>query len=105
MANNQDKYIKPLDTDTKLQIYGLGKQGRYGDCTDAEPFFLDIANHLKWEAWMAKKGMSMEAAQSEFMSLMKVIGLLDAIPEGECARLTICLADNVTPNPDYVPDP
>jgi hypothetical protein len=39
------------------------------------------------------------------MSLMKAIGLLDAVPPNECAILTICLADNVTPNPDYVPDP
>ena len=39
------------------------------------------------------------------MSLMKVIGVYDAIPPNECAILTICLADNVTPNPDYVPDP
>jgi acyl-CoA-binding protein len=48
MNLNQAKFIENLDTNTKLQIYASGKQGRYGDCVDPEPFFLDIANHMKW---------------------------------------------------------
>lgn len=37
------------------------------------------------------------------MTLMKVLGFYDKLPKNECAILTICLADNVTPNPNYVP--
>ncbi len=95
--------MKDLDTNTKLEIYGLGKQGAKGDNTTEAPFFLDIKESLKWKAWTEKKGMSMEDAQDQFMTLMKALGFYQKLPPGECARLTICLADNVTPNPNYVP--
>ena len=51
-----------MDTNTKLEIYALGKQGMKGDCTEEEPFFLDIKNHLKWSAWTDKKGMAQDDA-------------------------------------------
>ena len=71
---NQDEFMKDLDTNTKLEIYGLGKQGAKGDNTTEEPFFLDIKESLKWKAWMGKKGMSQEDAQDQFMTLMKALG-------------------------------
>ena len=39
---NQDEFMKNLDNNTKLEIYGLVKQGAKGDNTTEEPFFLDI---------------------------------------------------------------
>lgn len=59
---NQDEFMANLDTNTKLEIYGLGKQGNKGDCTEEEPFFLAIKDHLKWSAWMGKMGMAKEEA-------------------------------------------
>ncbi len=101
--NTDYNMIREYDNDTKLELYGLGQQGRWGDCKEEEPFFLDFINYLKWGGWMDKKGMTMEAAELKFMLLAKALGMLDKIPQNGCAKAKICLADNVTPNPNYDP--
>ena len=44
-------------TSTRLELYGLGKHGKSGDCNEAKPGFFDVIKKKKWEAWFSKKGM------------------------------------------------
>lgn len=60
--NTDYNMIKEYDNDTKLEIYGLGQQGRWGDNKTPEPNFFDFINFLKWGGWKDKEGMSMETA-------------------------------------------
>jgi len=77
---NQDTFMANLDINTKLEIYALGKQGRFGDNTEPEPFVLNIKEHWKWKAWNGKKGMDMLDAQEKFMNLMRTLGFYDKLP-------------------------
>jgi diazepam-binding inhibitor (GABA receptor modulating acyl-CoA-binding protein) len=65
--------IDKQSTDVKLQTYGLGRQGKDGDCTESKPGMFDFKGKAKWEAWMKVKGTSKEQAQKEFVKLVKKI--------------------------------
>jgi acyl-CoA-binding protein len=60
------------DNETLLQLYSLYKQGTEGDINGeppANPF--DFVAKAKYEAWEKLKGKTKEAAQQEYVDLVK----------------------------------
>ena len=68
------KRVKTLtrtpDNDTLLALYALYKQGTAGDVTGKRPGMLDLKGRAKFDAWTAKKGMSKDAAQEQYVKLV-----------------------------------
>ena len=56
---------------TRLELYGLGKQGKFGDNTEAKPGFFDIVGKKKWDAWTSKKGMDVQEVRTKFVEIAK----------------------------------
>ena len=63
--------IQGITNDEKLGLYGLYKQGTMGDNKDSEPWAIQMEKKAKWTAWTAQKGKSQEAAQGEYVELVK----------------------------------
>ncbi len=63
--------MKKISNDEKLALYGLYKQGTTGDNTTAQPWAVQLEARAKWDAWTNNKGKSTEAAQSEYIELVK----------------------------------
>jgi len=61
---------KPSD-DQLLKIYGLYKQGTVGDVNTSRPGMLDLKGKAKWDAWEQNKGKSKQAAQQEYVALVR----------------------------------
>ena len=59
------------DNDTLLRLYGLYKQGSEGDVKGDKPGFFDFVGTAKYEAWGKLKGMSQDAAQQQYVDLVK----------------------------------
>ncbi len=53
----------------KLEIYALGRQGQFGDCSEEKPAFYDIKEKYKWEAWNDIRGMDKQHARRRFYEL------------------------------------
>ncbi len=68
-VKSHEAEIHQLDVDEKLAIYGYGKQGGYGDCTDPEPSSDDAVEHAKWSIWTALKGTDKQAARQKFKEI------------------------------------
>ena len=57
--------------DTLLQLYSLYKQATEGDVNSEPPSNpFDFVNKAKYEAWMALKGKSKDAAMQEYTALV-----------------------------------
>ena len=56
--------IQKITNDEKLSLYGLFKQGNLGDCTDKEPWAVQMEAKAKWTAWTSHKGKSKQQAQN-----------------------------------------
>ncbi|KAJ3191526.1 Acyl-CoA-binding domain-containing protein 2 [Irineochytrium annulatum] len=54
-----------------LQLYSLFKQSIIGDNETTKPGFLDLQGRAKWDAWTKVKGTSKEAAQAQYVALVK----------------------------------
>ena len=67
--------ISKLSDEKKLEIYGLFKQGAVGDCNTSRPGMLDFKGKAKWDAWDAKKGMSVEDARAAYVELLVDLGV------------------------------
>lgn len=65
--------IDKQSTDVKLRIYGLGRQGKFGNCTDPKPGMFAIKEKKKWEAWTAIKDMEQDEAKKQFIILVKSV--------------------------------
>jgi diazepam-binding inhibitor (GABA receptor modulating acyl-CoA-binding protein) len=65
--------VDKQSTDVKLKLYGLGKQGKFGDCNDPKPGMFSIKEKAKWEAWNALKGTDQLKAKQEFIALAKKV--------------------------------
>jgi diazepam-binding inhibitor (GABA receptor modulating acyl-CoA-binding protein) len=62
---------KPTN-DEKLQGYALYKQGSVGDNTKPAPGLLTTPSEkAKWDAYDAKKGVSPEEAQTQYIAFVK----------------------------------
>ena len=60
-----------LSLEEKLQIYGLFKQAKEGDCKDKQPHLLDFKPLQKWRAWRKYKGISRIEAMRQYNTLAK----------------------------------
>lgn len=59
------------DNDTMLKLYGLYKQGAQGDVSGDKPGFFDFVGVAKYEAWAKLKGTAQDAAQKQYVDLVK----------------------------------
>ncbi|KAH0567119.1 putative acyl-CoA-binding protein [Cotesia glomerata] len=67
---------QPSDEDL-LILYGSFKQATIGDCHTDKPGYFSLKEKAKWDAWNAKKGMSKEDAQKDYIK--KVAQLVESI--------------------------
>lgn len=63
--------MKKITNDEKLSLYGLFKQATVGDNTTGQPWAVQLEARAKWDAWTANKGKSKEAAEAEYIALVK----------------------------------
>ncbi|RKP09391.1 acyl-CoA-binding protein [Thamnocephalis sphaerospora] len=68
----QDARTLPKSTSNAdlLEIYALYKQGTVGDNTTDRPGLFDPTGRAKWDAWTAKKGLSKEDAQAQYIAFV-----------------------------------
>ena len=59
------------DNDTLLRLYALYKQGSEGDVSGEKPGFFDFVGTAKYEAWGKLKGTAQDAAQQQYIDLVK----------------------------------
>ncbi|MBK6728931.1 MAG: acyl-CoA-binding protein [Xanthomonadales bacterium] len=59
------------DNDTMLKLYALYKQGAQGDVSGEKPGFFDFVGVAKYEAWAKLKGTAQDAAQKQYVDLVK----------------------------------
>ncbi|CCI47113.1 unnamed protein product [Albugo candida] len=64
--------VKSMDNTKKLQLYGLFKQAKLGDCNVDRPGMMsfDATAKYKWDAWNQNKGMSQEEAMEKYIQLV-----------------------------------
>uniref|UniRef100_A0A0K0FY38 Acyl-CoA-binding protein (inferred by orthology to a human protein) n=1 Tax=Strongyloides venezuelensis TaxID=75913 RepID=A0A0K0FY38_STRVS len=71
-AAEQVKHLKTSPTnDELLHLYALYKQATVGDNNTSKPGMLDMKGKAKWNAWVEKKGLSKEDAETEYISLVE----------------------------------
>ena len=65
----------------KLQV--IYRQATQGDCVSAPPQNMKSVNGLKWQAWVALKGMPQEMAKRRFITYLAEINaaLIDVMPD------------------------
>jgi diazepam-binding inhibitor (GABA receptor modulating acyl-CoA-binding protein) len=61
---------KRPDNPTLLKLYGLFKQATAGDTNGEQPDALNFVARAKWDAWNALRGMTQNAAQQQYISLV-----------------------------------
>eukprot|EP00055_Hartaetosiga_balthica_P010014 m.41291 g.41291 ORF g.41291 m.41291 type:complete len:246 (-) comp6992_c0_seq1:1009-1746(-) len=66
-ACEQVKELPHLSQDSQLHLYGLFKQGKFGDCCEPKPGFFDFRGKAKWAAWDERRGMSKEEAMNKYI--------------------------------------
>ena len=65
------KIVEAHTNDEKLNLYGLGRQGKHGDCTEEKPGMFEIKAKYKWEAYMKMKGTDSDECKLKFVEIMK----------------------------------
>ncbi len=67
-AQRRVKTLSKMPTpDVLLKLYGLFKQGSVGDVVGKRPGMLDVKGRAKFDAWASRKGMSSDAAKTEYV--------------------------------------
>jgi carboxylesterase len=69
---------KAPDNESLLALYSLYKQGSIGDCSGPRPSVMDMVGRAKYDAWMARKGMSTAQAMSDYVALVGKLKADDA---------------------------
>jgi diazepam-binding inhibitor (GABA receptor modulating acyl-CoA-binding protein) len=64
------KLTKRPENEELLTLYALFKQATDGDVTGSRPGMLDIKGRKKFDAWAGKKGLSAEAARTQYVVLV-----------------------------------
>lgn len=59
--------------DNLLKLYALYKQATAGDAAGERPGALDFKGRAKHDAWAALRGMSAEAARTDYVALVDAI--------------------------------
>ena len=58
--------------DIKLKLYALYKQGTLGDVLESKkPWFYQVEEYAKWNAWNSERGRSKEASQASYSQFGK----------------------------------
>lgn len=70
LVQNLDK--KP-DNSELLKLYGLYKQGKFGDIKETSTNFFDIKARMKSEYWEKEKGKSQEKAMEEYTEFVVLL--------------------------------
>ncbi|CAI4232039.1 unnamed protein product [Auanema sp. JU1783] len=69
------------DVETKLKLYSLFKQASVGDVSGSRPGMMDFAGRAKYDAWAKNKGMSQDAAKSEYAKVISgLVSSESAVP-------------------------
>lgn len=68
------------DNDTLLALYALYKQGSIGDVVGDRPGMMDMVGRAKYDAWAARKGVSMQAAMEGYVRLVEELKAKEAAP-------------------------
>ncbi|KAJ9670529.1 hypothetical protein PVL29_026825 [Vitis rotundifolia] len=63
-------HILNLNSDVKMQLYGLHKVAIEGPCREPPPMALKISARAKWNAWQRLGNMSPEAAMDQYVALL-----------------------------------
>ncbi|KAJ3105466.1 hypothetical protein HDU97_008082 [Phlyctochytrium planicorne] len=58
------------DTNILLQLYGLFKVAREGECKKDRPGFFDMEGRAKWDAWKNCSHLSSEEAATQYVSFV-----------------------------------
>ena len=61
---------RPTDQEL-LDLYGLYKQGKEGDCNTPAPGYFAFKEKYKWDSWNKHKGKSKEEAQKLYIDFVK----------------------------------
>ena len=61
------------DNATLLRLYALFKQASVGDVEGKRPGFSDLVGRAKHDAWAALKGMSRDAAMTQYVELVETL--------------------------------
>jgi len=70
-AVGESKELKDRPSnDTLLQLYSFYKQATEGDANGEAPGMFDFVAKAKYDAWLALKGQSKEAAMQEYINLV-----------------------------------
>ena len=68
-AEDIKKYNPP--NAQKLELYGLYKQAKFGNCNTSRPGWLDTSvNRCKWDKWNSFKGMKKEEAMRKYVRIV-----------------------------------
>jgi len=72
-AEDVQKLPAKPGNDTLLALYSLYKQATEGDATGKRPGMLDMKGRAKFDAWVARKGITKEQAMEGYVSLVKTL--------------------------------
>jgi acyl-CoA-binding protein len=62
--------LKVTDND-KLKFYSLYKQATIGPCNTTQPYFYQVVERAKWNAWDSVKELTKEEAMQGYLDHMK----------------------------------
>merc|ERR1719350_93120 len=60
-----------VTNEQKLQFYSFFKQATCGNCNTKQPYFFNVVERAKWDAWNAKKDLSKDQAMEGYLSEMR----------------------------------
>lgn len=70
-AQKRAKNLKETpSTEDLLELYALFKQATVGDASGSRPSMLDFKGRAKFDAWIAKKGLSKDQAMKNYVALV-----------------------------------
>lgn len=70
-AQAKIKPVTSLGNDVKLDLYALFKQATSGDAQGDRPGMLDVKGRAKFDAWTKRKGLTKEAAITQYIALVE----------------------------------
>ena len=69
-AQQSVKTKKAVGNDVLLHLYALFKQATVGDISGDRPGMMDFKGRAKYDAWSARKGITKEQAQRDYVDLV-----------------------------------
>lgn len=71
--SGKEANMQKISNDEKLALYGLYKQATVGDNNTDKPSFIQLEAKAKWGAWEGQKGKSKDAAEKEYIELVRTL--------------------------------